>query len=222
MEESHDRTTGSTHADAGVSRIAQAQLKRAYRADTQFGPQRPPESADVAWIGIGAGGVRRSRRPRVGMSTGPASAEVLAANQREVAATSIATSRQFASSRLAIVRATYDSVRRAYNAGKATGADLENAKSEVDTMEANAAQIEVDARSAGAPKPRSCLSLLRAGPIKNALPALVCSALASAQTGAAPRQQGVPVVSVTAPLARTTTTFGAILEFASCRMGECS
>lgn len=189
------------------------ELKRAYRADAQFGAPRPARTGKiVAWIGIAAGAVFALTAGLVlGMNTGPASAEVLAANQREVAATSIATSRQFASSRLAIVRATYDSVRRAYEAGTATRAALENAKSEVDTMEANASQIEVDARSAGAPKPRSCLSLLRAAPVKNALTALVCGAVASAQTGAAPRQPGVPVVNVSAPLARTTTTFGAIL-----------
>ncbi|MGH7618950.1 MAG: hypothetical protein ACREPM_17155 [Gemmatimonadaceae bacterium] len=189
------------------------ELKRAYRAETQFGRERPARTGKiVALIGIAAGAVfALTTGLMLGMSTGPASAAVLAANQREVAATSVATSRQFASSRLAIARATYDSVRRDYEAGRATRAALENAKSEVDTMEANAAQIEVDARSAGAPKPRSCLSLLRAAPVKNALTALVCGAVASAQTGAAPRQQGVPVVSVTAPLARTTATFGAIL-----------
>ena len=188
------------------------ELKRAYRAELQFGTSRPaPIGKIVALIGIAAGAVLTLTTGLVlGMNTGPAAAEVLAANQREVAATSLATSRQFASSRLAIARATYDSIRRAYAAGKATKTDLDHAKSEVDTMEGNAAQVEVDARSAPAPRPPTCLSVLREAPVKNALAALVCSAIASAQTPA-PRQQGIPVVSVTAPVAQTTSTFGAIL-----------
>jgi hypothetical protein len=190
------------------------ELKRAYRAELQFGggPSRPAHIGKiVALIGIAAGTVLTLTIGLVlGMNTGPASAEVLAANQREVAATSLATSRQFASSRLAMARATYDSIRRAYDSGLATKAALDNAKSEVDSMEANAAQVEVDARSAPAPKPPTCLSVLREAPVKNALAALVCSTIASAQQPV-PRQQGIPIVTVTAPVARTTTTFGAIL-----------
>jgi hypothetical protein len=188
------------------------ELKRAYRAERQFGPSRPARTRRIAaLVGIAAGAVLALTTGLVlGMNTGPASAEVLATNQREVAATSLATSRQFASSRLAMARATYDSVRRAYAAGRATEAALNHAKSEVDTMEANAAQVEVDAKSAAAPKPRSCLSVLREAPVKNALAALVCGAVANAQTPAS-RQKGIPIVSVSAPIARTTTTFGAIL-----------
>src|SRR6185312_822308 len=100
-------------------------------------------------IGIAAGAVFALTLGLVlGMNTGPASAEGLAASQREAAATTISTSRQFAASRLALARATYDSIRRAYDAGQATKVALENAKREVDTMEANAAQVEVDARTA--------------------------------------------------------------------------
>ncbi len=190
------------------------ELKRAYRAEFQFGPppSRPARLGKiVAVVGIAAGAVFALTTGLVlGMNTGPAAAEALAANQREVAATSLATTRQFASSRLALARAVYDSVRRAYALGRATRADLDNAKSEVDTMEANAAQVEVDARSAGAPKPRTCRSVLQESPVKNALAALVCGAVASAQTPA-PRQQGIPILGVSAPVARTTSTFGAIL-----------
>jgi hypothetical protein len=188
------------------------ELKRAHRAERQFGAPRHAHTGKiVAVIGIAAGAVLTLTTGLVlGMNTGPAAAEVLAANQREVAATGLATSRQFASSRLEIARAIYDSVRRAYAAGQATKAALDHAKSEVDTMEANATQVEVDARSAPAPKPPSCLSVLRQAPVKNALAALVCSTIASAQQPG-PRQPGIPIVSVTAPVARTTATFGAIL-----------
>jgi len=188
------------------------ELKRAYRAELQFGQTHPGHTGRiVAVIGIAAGAVLTLTTGLVlGMNTGPAAAQELAANQREVAATSLATSRQFASSRLEIARAAYDSIRRAYLAGQVTKAAVDHAKSEVDTMEANATQVEVDAHSAPAPKPPSCLSVLRQAPVKNALAALVCSTIASAQQPV-PRQPGIPIVSVTAPIARTTATFGAIL-----------
>lgn len=77
-------------------------------------------------------------------------------------------------------------------------------------MEANAMQVEVDARTAPAPKSTSCSSVLRSAPVRNALAALVCGAVASAQTPA-PHQQGIPIAEVTAPSAKTTSTFGAVL-----------
>jgi hypothetical protein len=188
------------------------ELKRAYRAERQFGPSRPARMGKIiALVGVAAGAVfTLSVGLVLGLNTARASADVLTANQREAAATSLATTRQFASSRLAMARATYDSVRRAYEAGQVTKAALDKAKSEVDSMEANTVQVEVDARSAAAPKPRSCLAVLREAPVKNALAALVCGAVASAQTPA-PRQQGLPIVSVSAPIAKTSESFGAIL-----------
>jgi hypothetical protein len=188
------------------------ELKRAYRAEQQFGPAPVPRIRRLGLvIGIAAGAVFSVTAGLVlGMNTGAASAEQLATSQREAMATSIATSRQFAASRLTIARTNYDSIRRAYSSGKTTKAALENAKTEVDNMEGNAAQVEVDARTVSAPKPRSCLSILRAAPVRNALTALACGTAASAQT-AQPRQQGIPVVGVSAPVAKTTTTFGAIL-----------
>lgn len=208
MNQPHDPHTPTPEFRESLKR----ELKRAYRAELQFGASRPARPGRiVAVIGIAAGGVfALTTGLMLGMSTGPAAADALAANQREVAATSLATTRQFASSRLALARAVYDSVRRAYAVGRATKADLDKAKSEADTMEANAAQVEVDARSAAAPKPRSCRSVLQEAPVKNALAALVCGAVASAQTPA-PREQGIPIVGVSAPVARTTSTFGAIL-----------
>src|SRR5262249_44376163 len=111
------------------------ELKRAYRAELQFGPRAHPRVGKiVAVIGIAAGGIFALTAVLVrGMNTGPVSGEMLATNQREVAATSLATSRQFASSRLAMARAVYDSVRRVYAAGQATRADVDKAKSEVDS-----------------------------------------------------------------------------------------
>src|SRR4029077_14793752 len=122
------------------------ELKRAYRAERQFGATRAAHTGRIVGvIGIAAGAVLALTTGLVlGVNTGPAAAEVLAANQREVAATSLATTRQFASSRLELARAAYDSIRRAYLSGRATKAALDHAKSQVDTMEANATQVEVD------------------------------------------------------------------------------
>lgn len=188
------------------------ELKRAFRAELQFGRSQTARLGRiVAVIGIAAGAVFALTTGLVlGMNTGPAAAEALATNQREVAATSLATTRQFASSSLMLARAIYDSVRRAYAEGRATKTELDNAKSEVDTMEANAAQVEVVARSAPAPKPPTCRSILKEAPVKNVLAALVCGAVASAQAPAM-RQQGIPIVGVTAPIARTSSMFGAVL-----------
>ena len=167
MNRPHDPHTPTPEFRESLKR----ELKRAYRAERQFGSSRSaPVGKIVAVIGIAAGAVFALTTGLVlGMSTGPAAAQALATHQREVAATSLATTRQFASSRLALARAVYDSVRRAYAAGQATKAALDKAKSEVDTMEANAAQVEVDARSAPAPKPPTCRSLLKEAPVKNAL-----------------------------------------------------
>ncbi len=208
MNQPHDPHTPTPEFRESLKR----ELKRAHRAGRQFGPSRPaPVGKIVTVVGIAAGAVFALTTGLVlGMNTGPAAAEALATNQRDVAATSLATTRQFASSGLTLARAVYDSVRRAYAMGRATKADLDKAKSEVDTMEANAAQVEVDAKSAVAPKPPTCRSLLKEAPVRNALVALVCGAVASAQMPA-PRHQGIPIVGVTAPVARTTSTFGAIL-----------
>jgi hypothetical protein len=191
------------------------ELKRAYRAEQQFDPFHHAHTSRIrhlgVLIGIAAGAVIILTTGLVlGMNTDRASAEGLAASQRDALATTIATSRQFAASRLDIARAHYDSVRRAYEAGRATQAALENAKREVDSMEANAARVEVDAKTASLPAPRSCLSILRAAPVKNALAALACGAAAAPPTTAT-RQPGIPIIGVTAPLVRTTMTFGAVL-----------
>jgi hypothetical protein len=191
------------------------ELRRAYRAERQFGPpsdgRRTVGRLGVI-IGIAAGAVIALTLGLVlGANTGSASAEALAASQREAIATSIATTRQFADSRLAIARANYDSIRRAFATGLTTKAVLDAARKEVDSMEANVARVEVDAKSVSAPPRSSCLSLLKAAPVRNALSALACGAItATGQTPEKP-QSGVPIFGVSAPLARTTTTLGAIL-----------
>jgi hypothetical protein len=191
------------------------ELRRAYRAEQQFGPSshgggRAGRLGVI--IGIAAGAVISLTLGLVlGANTGSASAEALAVSQREAAATSIATSRQFADSRLAIARANYDSVLHAYKLGDATKAALDIARMEVDSMEANVARVEVDAKSVSAPPRSSCLSLLKAAPVRNALTALACGAATATGQSAPKPQSGIPIFSVTEPSARTTTTLGAVL-----------
>jgi len=190
------------------------ELRRAYRAERQFGP--PSRGGAVGRlgviIGIAAGAVISLTLGLVlGANTGSASAEALAVSQREAIATSIATTRQFADSRLSIARANYDSIRRAFAAGQTTKAALDAARREVDSMEANVARVEVDAKSVSVPPRSSCLSLLKAAPVRNALSALACGAVtATGQTPEKP-QSGVPIFGVSAPMARTTTSLGAVL-----------
>jgi hypothetical protein len=189
------------------------ELRRALRAERQFGA--PPAVFNrrlVTVAGIAAGAVISLTIGLVlGANTGPAAAEGLAASQREAAATSIATSRQFAASRLAIARATYDSIRRAFEAGQATKAQLDNAKAEVERMDANAAQVEVEAKSASAPARPSCLSLLMEAPVRNAITALSCGAAVATAQVPPQHASGIPIVNVTPALARTNGTFGAVL-----------
>ena len=188
------------------------ELRRAYRAERQFGPSSGGTAGRLGVIiGIAAGAVIALTLGLVlGANTGSASAEALAVSQREAMATSIATTRQFADSRLALARANYDSIRRAFAAGQATKAALDMARKEVDSMEANVAQVEVDTKNVNAPPP-TCLSVLKAAPVRNALAALVCGAVAA--TGQTPPkpQSGVPIFGVSAPLARSAMSLGAVL-----------
>jgi len=189
------------------------ELRRAYRAERQFGsPSGGTAGRLGVIIGIAAGAVIALTLGLVlGANTGSASAEALAVSQREAMATSIATTRQFADSRLALARANYDSMRRAFAAGQVTKAALDLARKEVDSMAANFAQVEVDAKTVSA-QPPTCLSILKAAPMRNAISALVCGAVTAAgQTGAKAPQSGVPIYGVSAPLARTGTTLGAVI-----------
>ena len=189
------------------------ELRRAYRAEQQFGPLSGGTAGRLGVIiGIAAGAVIALTLGLVlGANTGSASAEALAVSQREAAATSIATKRQFADSRLAIARAIYDSIRHAYELGRATKGSLDSARLEVDSMEANVARVDVDAKSAGAPPTSSCFSLLRAAPVRNALTALACGAVTATGQSSTKPQSGIPIFGVTEASARTTMTLGAVL-----------
>jgi hypothetical protein len=192
------------------------ELRRAYRAEQQFDVPRTRGKRLGMVIGLAAGGVFTLTVGLVlGAATGYASAENLNARRREATVTAVTSRRQFATMRLDLARANYDAVRRDFEAGRATADAVRSAKAEVDTMEAKVSRVETDLEArveAGAPAspaPSSGLSLLK-GPMRNAITALTCGAAATAAQ-AAPAQQGVPIVTVTPAVARTTTTLGAVL-----------
>ena len=189
------------------------ELRRAYRAERQFEPPRYAGARRLGIvIGIAAGAVVMLTIGLVlGASTGYASAEAVDARHREAVANTIATRRQVAEMRLNAARANYEMVRRDFDAGRATQADVRTAKAEVDSMETSVARVDmnVDA-AAGRESQPSGLSILRALPIRTALTALSCGiAVAAPQVSAA--QQGVPILSVVPTPARTTTALGAVL-----------
>ena len=192
------------------------ELRRAYRVEQQFDMPRTRGQRIGMVIGLAAGGVFTLTVGLVlGAATGYASAENLSARQRAATVNAVTSRRQFAAMRLDLARANYDAVRRDFEAGRATAAALRSAKTEVDSMEANVSRVETDLEARiesgtpAAPVPGSGLSLLK-GPMRNAITALTCGAVsAAAQT--APAQQGIPVVNVTLAVAKTTTTFGAVL-----------
>jgi hypothetical protein len=227
MTDFNDPHTPSPEFRASLKR----ELRRAYRAEMQFdAPRNVARAGRLGMvIGMAAGGVVTLTIGLVlGAATGYASAEGLNERQREAAAAAAnnsATRRQFAAMRLAMARTSYDEVRREVEAGRATRATLQAAKSEVDSMEANLARVEVDAGASGAPAPESPSGLSRlSAPVRNALTALTCvGASAAAHTtptwagaGRASaegslQQQGIPVVGVTPVVAKTTSTLGAVL-----------
>jgi hypothetical protein len=192
------------------------ELGRAYRAEQQFGVPRTRGRRVGLVIGLAAGGVFTLTVGLVlGAATGYASAENVSARQREATVNAVTSRRQFAAMRLDLARENYDAVRRDFEAGRATADAVRSAKAEVDTMEASVSRVETDLEArveAGAPAsaaPSSGLSLLK-GPMRNAITALTCGAVAaSAQT--TPAQQGVPVITVTPAVAKTTTALGAVL-----------
>src|SRR5262245_37086751 len=151
----------NSHEPTPEFRVAlKRELQRAYRAEAQFDlPLHGRARRFGIVIGIAAGAVMMLTIGLVlGAATGYASAENLGERQREAAEVRIATRRQFAASRLSVARATYESVRREFEAGKATRATLQNAKTEVDSMEAILARIDVETSGAPAVAPPSGLS----------------------------------------------------------------
>ncbi len=210
MNDFHDPHSPTPEFRAALKR----ELRRSYRADLQFDALRSRPTVRLGLIlGVAAGAlVTLTIGLAVGASARYASAEGLSERQRsEAVAISNATRRQFATMRLELARANYDVVRREVAAGTVARRELQTAKAEVDSMQAELARVELEAAEnrATSPEPRTGLAILRI-PMRNALTALTCAATTAASQPS-PAQQGVPVVSLTPVSAKTTTTLGAIL-----------
>ena len=193
----------------------QAELKqaltRAYRAERQFDVPRRTRWSRIGRIaGIAAGAVFCLTIGLVlGAVGGYASAAGFSVSDRQVPSSRMTTRRQFTQNRLAIARANYEAARRDLADGKASTADVQRAKAEVDTMEANIAQLDVDMAGGEVTQPPPTNVSLFRNPVRAAITALTCGAAAAA--GQATAQAGVPVVGVTAASAKTSTSFGAVL-----------
>src|ERR1043165_2590340 len=195
----HDPHTPSPEFVAGLKR----ELLRANRAQSLF---EPPRHWNVRRYAIAAAVVfgavlTLSVGLIVGASTGFASVEVLDARKREADLASMATARQLASLRLELAQANYNTVEREVAAGTATKAELRLAKQEVDSMQAYVARVDVDiaARRTTQPPPRPKLAILSELPMRRALTAIACAAVAAAPgsaqpPAAAPKQQGIPIL----------------------------
>jgi hypothetical protein len=216
MTEFNDPHTPSPEFRAALKQ----ELRRAYRAERQFGV---PPSMRVRRlgmvIGIAAGAVMMLTIGLIlGAATGYASAEGVSERQREVvtvAANTEGTIRQYAAMRLDLARANYEAVRRDVEAGRSTRAELQTAQAEVDSMKANLARVDVELKRGGVPVPESSDLSRLTGHLRNALASLTCAATTVvAQTpppAAAPRQPGIPVVTVSPVVAKSTSTLGAVL-----------
>lgn len=216
MTEFNDPHTPSPEFRAALKQ----ELRRAYRAERQFGV---PPSMRVRRlgmvIGIAAGAVMMLTIGLIlGAATGYASAEGVSERQREVvtvAANTEGTIRQYASMRLDLARANYEAVRRDVEAGRATRAALQTAQAEVDSMKANLARVEVELKRGGVPIAESSDLSRLTSHLRNALASLTCAATTVvAQTpppAAAPQQPGIPVVGVSPVAAKSTGTLGAVL-----------
>jgi hypothetical protein len=186
------------------------QLRRAYRTERRFEARRAAGWGRATTIvGLAAGAVFCLTVGLVlGAVTGYASAAGLGA--RAVPDNTGGAQRQFARARLAVARANYDAARRDFAEGKATASAVERAKAEMDTMEASVARLEVDIASGEVTQPLPIGNSLLRNPVRTAITALTCGAVAASGQGPS-GQPGVPIVEVSPVAAKTSTTFGAVL-----------
>jgi len=145
----------------------------------------------------------------LGTSTGYASGLVAGAHRRDaIAASTAGVSRQLSALRSDLTRTRNNLILLAEKGGFEP-ASLLAAESEVDSMRANLARIEATLKSSPE-EPRPALAILRTIPVRNALTALTCGAVAVAPP---PRQkpQGIPVIALPDARVRSSQTFGAVL-----------
>ncbi len=148
----------------------------------------------------------------LGTSTGYASARVEGERERHaIAASTIGVTRQLNALRADLSRTRLDLMQLAAN-GTMAHTSLMAAEAEVDSMGENVARIEANLiASSDAMASRPALALLRTIPVRNALTALTCGAVAAAPPPIRKPQQGIPVITLPDALAKTTQTLGAVL-----------
>ena len=145
----------------------------------------------------------------LGTSTGYASGLVAGAHRRDaIAASTAGVSRQLSALREDLTRTRTNLIQLAEKGGFEP-ASLLAAELEVDSMRANVTRIEATLRSSS-DESRPALAILRTIPVRNALTALTCGAVAAAPP-ARPKVQGVPVIALPDARVRSSQTFGAVL-----------
>ncbi|HTE44735.1 MAG TPA: hypothetical protein VK636_05780, partial [Gemmatimonadaceae bacterium] len=190
------------------------EIARAYRAELQFESPRGARMRRFGMVvGLAAGAVITLTIGLVlGASTGYASAEVLDARQREATATTIVTKRQLATVRLDLARLNSENVYHAFERGAASRAAVRASEAQVDSMQANLARMSRELNMSGdtAQPSRPTFALLRNLPMRNALTALTCGAVALTPAPT-PAQQAIPVVNLPPAMTKSAQTLGGIL-----------
>jgi len=157
----------------------------------------------------------------LGASTGLASAAVIDAREREVIASNVSATRQFAAIRLDLARTRLEDTRLAVAKHTARPEELAAADSDFREMTALVARIELDEaafRDSSASRIPS-LELLRRIPGKTAWSAVACGAAAitgnanpaPVQPEPAPSQQGIRTTALPNATARSAETIGAVM-----------
>jgi hypothetical protein len=159
----------------------QAALRRtvtdALRRETEFAHASRTGSRVRLYVGIGvAASAILVAGVVLGASTGLASAEVLDVRQREVIASNVSATRQFAAMRLDLARTRLAEQRQAFANRTVTRAELAEAEEDFREMTALVARIDRDSAASRI----ASLELLRRVPAKTAWSALACGAAAIA------------------------------------------
>jgi len=198
----------------------QAALRRtvtdALRRETEFAHASRTGARVPLYVGMGvAASAILVAGIVLGASTGLASAEVLDVRQREVIASNVSATRQFAAMRLDLARTRLEEQRRAFANHTVTKSELAEAEEDFREMTALVARIDRDSAASRI----ASLEVLRRVPAKSAWSALACGAAAIAgksqsvvATPEAPvMQSGTRTVDLPPAGERSAETIGAVM-----------
>jgi hypothetical protein len=146
----------------------------------------------------------------LGTSTGYASARREGAREWDaIAANTEGVTRQLAALRGDLAKMRSELARLAAK-GTLAHTSLLAAEAAVDSMSANVARIEISLNASDDSSSRPALALLRTIPVRNALTALTCGAVAVPPSRRA-QQPGIPVVTLPDATAKSAQTLGSVL-----------